>query len=138
MGRKDKVFELAKGFRGRAKNCYRITINRVEKALQYQVFTTALELPEQAATMRSSPLLVTTTILLSLCGMSTQNGMHSPVASSSPLTTDEPHSTDPHVHYLTFDAGSIATGGRRSVSSDHCGSSASTPQPASTMSPILK
>jgi len=54
--------------------------------------------------MRSSPLLVTTTILLSLCGMSTQNGMHSPVASSSPLTTDEPHSTDPHMHYLTFDA----------------------------------
>lgn len=54
--------------------------------------------------MRSSPLLVTATILLSLCGMSTQNGMHSPVASSSPLTTDEPHSTDPHMHYLTFDA----------------------------------
>ena len=43
MGRKDKVFELAKGFRGRAKNCYRITINRVEKALQYQVSNTALE-----------------------------------------------------------------------------------------------
>merc|ERR1712032_220206 len=34
--RKDKVLKLAKGFRGRAKNCFRIAINRVEKALQYQ------------------------------------------------------------------------------------------------------
>lgn len=32
---KDKVFKLAKGFRGRAKNCIRITRERVEKALQY-------------------------------------------------------------------------------------------------------
>ncbi|KAJ7540305.1 hypothetical protein O6H91_10G008100 [Diphasiastrum complanatum] len=32
---KDKVLELAKGFRGRAKNCIRIARQRVEKALQY-------------------------------------------------------------------------------------------------------
>ena len=32
---KDKVFKLAKGFRGRAKNCIRIARERVEKALQY-------------------------------------------------------------------------------------------------------
>ena len=32
--RKDKIFALAKGFRGRAKNCYRIAIRAVEKALQ--------------------------------------------------------------------------------------------------------
>ncbi|KAL7089519.1 hypothetical protein ACP275_13G190000 [Erythranthe tilingii] len=32
---KKKVFELAKGFRGRAKNCIRIARERVEKALQY-------------------------------------------------------------------------------------------------------
>ena len=31
----DKLFELAKGFRGRAKNCISITRERVEKALQY-------------------------------------------------------------------------------------------------------
>merc|ERR1712194_422688 len=35
-GKKNKVFALAKGFRGRAKNCWRISMNRVEKALQYQ------------------------------------------------------------------------------------------------------
>merc|ERR1739848_336304 len=34
--RKEKILRLAKGFRGRAKNCFRIAINRVEKALQYQ------------------------------------------------------------------------------------------------------
>lgn len=32
---KKKVFQLAKGFRGRAKNCIRIARERVEKALQY-------------------------------------------------------------------------------------------------------
>lgn len=32
---KGKIFKLAKGFRGRAKNCIRITRERVEKALQY-------------------------------------------------------------------------------------------------------
>lgn len=32
---KDKVFRLAKGFRGRGKNCIRIAKERVEKALQY-------------------------------------------------------------------------------------------------------
>jgi large subunit ribosomal protein L20 len=30
-----KIFKLAKGFRGRAKNCYRVTVERVEKSLQY-------------------------------------------------------------------------------------------------------
>lgn len=32
---KDRVFQLAKGFRGRAKNCVRIARERVEKSLQY-------------------------------------------------------------------------------------------------------
>mmetsp|Transcript_3036 Transcript_3036/g.7435 ORF Transcript_3036/g.7435 Transcript_3036/m.7435 type:complete len:110 (+) Transcript_3036:71-400(+) len=32
---RDKILKLAKGFRGRAKNCFRIAVNRVEKALQY-------------------------------------------------------------------------------------------------------
>ncbi|MCL7044860.1 hypothetical protein MKW94_005907 [Papaver nudicaule] len=32
---KKKIFKLAKGFRGRAKNCIRIARERVEKALQY-------------------------------------------------------------------------------------------------------
>ena len=32
---KDKIFKLAKGFRGRAKNCIRIARERVEKSLQY-------------------------------------------------------------------------------------------------------
>lgn len=32
---KDKVFRLAKGFRGRSKNCLRLAKERVEKALQY-------------------------------------------------------------------------------------------------------
>ena len=35
MAREDKIFQLAKGFRGRAKNCYRIAVKRVQKALQY-------------------------------------------------------------------------------------------------------
>lgn len=30
-----KVLKLAKGYRGRGKNCYRIALQRVEKALQY-------------------------------------------------------------------------------------------------------
>lgn len=33
---KARIFELAKGFRGRGKNCIRIARQRVEKALQYQ------------------------------------------------------------------------------------------------------
>lgn len=33
--RHKKVLKLAKGFRGRAKSCYRVAIERVEKALQY-------------------------------------------------------------------------------------------------------
>lgn len=32
---KDKILKLAKGFRGRAKNCIRIAKERVEKSLQY-------------------------------------------------------------------------------------------------------
>mmetsp|Transcript_23366 Transcript_23366/g.51288 ORF Transcript_23366/g.51288 Transcript_23366/m.51288 type:complete len:121 (-) Transcript_23366:937-1299(-) len=32
---KDKILHLAKGFRGRAKNCIKIARNRVEKALQH-------------------------------------------------------------------------------------------------------
>jgi large subunit ribosomal protein L20 len=30
-----RVFKLAKGFYGRSKNCFRIAVNRVEKALAY-------------------------------------------------------------------------------------------------------
>ena len=33
--RHTKVLKLAKGYRGRSKNCYRIALQRVEKALQY-------------------------------------------------------------------------------------------------------
>ena len=33
--RHKKVLKLAKGFRGRSKNCFRIAIQKVEKALQY-------------------------------------------------------------------------------------------------------
>jgi large subunit ribosomal protein L20 len=33
--RHKKIIKLAKGFRGRAKNCFRIAIEKVEKALQY-------------------------------------------------------------------------------------------------------
>jgi len=32
---KEKILELAKGFRGRAKSCIKIARNRVEKALQH-------------------------------------------------------------------------------------------------------
>ena len=35
MTRKETIFRLAKGFRGRAKNCFRLAIRRVEKGLQY-------------------------------------------------------------------------------------------------------
>ncbi len=30
-----KMIKMAKGFRGRAKNCFEVSANRVEKALQY-------------------------------------------------------------------------------------------------------
>ena len=33
--RHKKVLALAKGYRGRSKNCYRLALQRVEKALQY-------------------------------------------------------------------------------------------------------
>ena len=33
--RHKKVLKLAKGYRGRAKNCYRVAIEKVEKGLQY-------------------------------------------------------------------------------------------------------
>ncbi|MGL5784125.1 MAG: 50S ribosomal protein L20 [Alphaproteobacteria bacterium] len=33
--RHKKVIEMASGYRGRSKNCYRIALQRVEKALQY-------------------------------------------------------------------------------------------------------
>jgi large subunit ribosomal protein L20 len=33
--RHKKIIKLAKGYRGRSKNCFRIAIERVEKALQY-------------------------------------------------------------------------------------------------------
>lgn len=33
--RHKKILKLAKGYRGRAKNCFRIAIGRVEKGLQY-------------------------------------------------------------------------------------------------------
>lgn len=33
--RHKKILGLAKGFRGRAKNCFRVAVQKVEKALQY-------------------------------------------------------------------------------------------------------
>ncbi len=33
--RHKKILKMAKGYRGRAKNCYRVAIEKVEKALQY-------------------------------------------------------------------------------------------------------
>ncbi|MDP3371626.1 MAG: 50S ribosomal protein L20 [Candidatus Paracaedibacteraceae bacterium] len=33
--RHKKVLKMAKGYRGRSKNCFRIALQRVEKALQY-------------------------------------------------------------------------------------------------------
>jgi len=35
INRHKKIIKLAKGYRGRSKNCFRIAIQRVEKALQY-------------------------------------------------------------------------------------------------------
>lgn len=32
---KKKIFKLAKGYRGRSKNCFKSALQRVEKALQY-------------------------------------------------------------------------------------------------------
>ena len=34
--RHKKIIKMAKGFRGRANNCYRVAIQRVEKSLQYK------------------------------------------------------------------------------------------------------
>jgi large subunit ribosomal protein L20 len=34
--RHKKILAMAKGYRGRAKNCYRVAIEKVEKALRYQ------------------------------------------------------------------------------------------------------
>jgi large subunit ribosomal protein L20 len=34
--RHKKVLKLAKGYRGRSKNCFRVAIEKVEKGLQYQ------------------------------------------------------------------------------------------------------
>lgn len=33
--RHKKIIKMAKGYRGRAKNCYRVAIEKVEKALRY-------------------------------------------------------------------------------------------------------
>lgn len=33
--RRKKILKLAKGYQGRSNNCYRIAVQRVEKALQY-------------------------------------------------------------------------------------------------------
>jgi large subunit ribosomal protein L20 len=33
--KRKKILDLAKGYRGRSKNCFRIALQRVEKALQY-------------------------------------------------------------------------------------------------------
>ena len=35
QARHKKILKLAKGYRGRAKNCYRTAVGRVEKGLQY-------------------------------------------------------------------------------------------------------
>mmetsp|Transcript_5092 Transcript_5092/g.8837 ORF Transcript_5092/g.8837 Transcript_5092/m.8837 type:complete len:128 (+) Transcript_5092:206-589(+) len=40
---KKKILDLAKGFRGRAKNCITIARERVEKALQYQYVSRRLK-----------------------------------------------------------------------------------------------
>jgi large subunit ribosomal protein L20 len=34
--RHKKILDMAKGYRGRAKSCFRVAIEKVEKALQYQ------------------------------------------------------------------------------------------------------
>jgi len=41
--RRAKIFALAKGFRGRSKNCYSIAVRRVQKALQYQYVSRRLK-----------------------------------------------------------------------------------------------
>ena len=41
--RHKKILKLAKGYRGRAKNCYRIAIQKVEKALQYTIVIEEIE-----------------------------------------------------------------------------------------------
>ncbi|KAG1679951.1 hypothetical protein FOA52_007015 [Chlamydomonas sp. UWO 241] len=40
---KEKIFQLAKGFRGRAKNCIKIARSRVEKALQHSYVSRKLK-----------------------------------------------------------------------------------------------
>jgi len=35
INRHKKILKMAKGYRGRSKNCFRIALQRVEKALQY-------------------------------------------------------------------------------------------------------
>lgn len=35
IAKRKKILDLAKGYRGRSKNCFRIALQRVEKALQY-------------------------------------------------------------------------------------------------------
>ena len=35
MGRRETIFRLAKGFRGRSKNCWSLALRRVQKGLQY-------------------------------------------------------------------------------------------------------
>jgi len=34
--RHKKILKLAKGYRGRAKNCFRVSVEKVEKGLRYQ------------------------------------------------------------------------------------------------------
>jgi large subunit ribosomal protein L20 len=34
--RHKKILKMAKGYRGRAKNCFRVAVEKVEKGLQYQ------------------------------------------------------------------------------------------------------
>lgn len=41
--RRARILALAKGFRGRSKNCYSIAIRRVHKALQYQYISRRLK-----------------------------------------------------------------------------------------------
>lgn len=46
---KEKIFQLAKGFRGRNKNCIRQARNRVEKALQHAYVSRRLKKREYRA-----------------------------------------------------------------------------------------
>ena len=43
MTRREKIFQLAKGYVGRAKNCFRIAIRRVEKGLKYSYVSRRLK-----------------------------------------------------------------------------------------------